>query len=906
MPRFLVLTQLNPNDQPLRITNGRGLPHGKQRGNAEMNQGESDSFLFLKQFWPDLHELGLKAERVGSVEPDIAAIRLRSFTEAMVEKLEAPLEIAFDINARQFDKLRQIEETRLLDRRLLAKFHTIRKLGNNAAHNKAVDPNLIEALIDDAWSLATWFCRFMRPEIEWLIPPRSKADGANAAPTAMDASAPAAEFNGVLKFPDDRARRIRDEVARAMAQVDPRARQLRTQISLKDAFTEKLTDDQNACLDALEAFFANQEQRIFLLKGYAGTGKTFLAKGLTEYLSAQGRDFKLGAPTGRAAKNISEKTGQTARTLHSLIYNFSDLKEFSDDENRDDETFKFYADVKVNDDQANAVYIIDEASLISDVYAENEFFRSGTGYLLQDLLTYIGFENSENDRKIILIGDPAQLPPVNMKQSPALDAKYLLDRFGRRSTEYELKEVLRQKADSGVLRNVLPLRESIAKGVFNSLHISFDDDVQHIHADEVVPVYMAARAMSATDLPIIVTHSNSEAADFNGAIRTAIFPGFDHVTPGDRLIITANTSVGERFLANGEFVLVEDVQSTTEQRIVASRNRAPETLTFRDIEISVANADGDATLLLVKILDDFLHNKDASLSSARQRALYVDFKNRHPDLNPRKDKKNFTQVLRNDPYFTALRAKFGYAVTCHKAQGGEWSHVIVSCRKDGEPRNPDNFRWLYTAMTRSSDKLYLLNPPEVRIKTVESANPEESEAFHRDVRSKVDDLLKGTEIEIEHIDHNNYQEAFYLRLGDETARANISYNGKYKIGAITLPYSNPLSDQLRMVLAPLIGQTATRDADTQTSPSRPFLKKFHDQLLPLMDARQIRVASPKEYAYHQRYSFARGDHFTEVNIYYDGKDRLTRCAPLNAERLSASARDLLTEVLEVITSEIIP
>jgi hypothetical protein len=896
--------------------NTRELPVFSKSAESAMSQAESDSFQFLQPFWPDLHDLGRKAERAGTADPDSAAMRLRNFAEAMVAKLEEPLGIAFESKATQFDKLRQIEDAHLLDSRLLAKFHTIRKLGNKAAHNHAFDPQHVENLIDDAWSLAAWFCRYVRPEVEWVIPPRGMP--ADAAPPNDAAANPATGFFDFMKSPDDRTRRIREDVAAAMDQVDPRVRQLRTRMSLREAFAETLTGDQSACLDALEAFFADPQRRIFLLKGYAGTGKTFLAKGLTEYLAAQGRDFRLGAPTGRAAKIISEKTERPARTLHSLIYNFGDVKEFADAETRDSETFKFFAEIRANQDQANAVYIIDEASLVSDKYSEGEFYRSGSGYLLQDLMTYVGFDNSDNDRKIIFIGDPAQLHPVGMNSSPALDADHLSKQYGCKPAEFELKEILRQKAGSGVLRNVQPLRDSLANSVFSGLNFEFDDDVRHIRAEEVLPVYLDARADCGSDFPIIITHSNAEAATLNSAVRNAIFPGRDVVGAGDRLLITANSSVGERFLANGEFVEVAEAGNAVESRSVTVNNRNKETgqveptrvdLRFRNLQIIVPADDGSEMLLQVKVLDTLLHDRQATLEAIEQRALYIDFKIRHPHLRREHDKQTYTQVLRDDPYFNALRAKFGYAVTCHKAQGGEWRHVIVSCRNNGEPRNDDNFRWLYTAMTRSSEKLYLLNPPIVRLKPI-GASSADQHGFRQALRGSVKKYLADTGIEIDYVAPNQYQEAFYLRRGAETARINVSYNGRFKIGSITAPQPNPLSDQVRNLLAPLSGQTAQAappegGASQEPVPSKPFLQKLHDQLVLVFGARQIRV-SFKEQNYAQRYTFARSNDAVEVNIYYDKKDRLKRFVPLNADRLSASAKLLLDEVSEVLKLEIIP
>lgn len=393
-----------------------------------MIEDHADSFRFLRRFWPDLHDLGRKAEQAGPHEPDLAAIRLRGLTEAMVIELFGHLGLQYDPAHSHFDRLVLLENADLLDARLLSKFHVIRKVGNNAAHNGKVTQAQAEDLLEDAWSLSCWFCRFMRPDVEWLTPARQNATNlpASSLARAEDVSVerqrtvPSKPSN-VLKFPEERVWRIREQVSRAMAQVDPRVRQLRTTITLHEAFTESLSGDQVACLDALATFLASPEQRIFLLKGYAGTGKTFLAKGITEYLSAQGRAFRLAAPTGRAAKIISEKTGRGARTVHSAIYNFGDLKEYAaGDQELGSETFKFYAEIASNRDQANTVYIVDEASLLSDVYSESEFFRSGTGYLLQDLISYVGFEHGETDRKIIFVGDPAQLPQWGCPLPPRL------------------------------------------------------------------------------------------------------------------------------------------------------------------------------------------------------------------------------------------------------------------------------------------------------------------------------------------------------------------------------------------------------------------------------------------------------------------------------------------------------
>ena len=898
-----------------------------------MTSTGAGGFGFLQQFWPDLAELGRKAEQVDGQEPELVAIRLRGLTEAMVVKLVRHLGLPDDPNEAHFDRLVRLEHADLLDARLLAKFHAIRKLGNNAAHNRKVTNQQASTLLEDAWSLSCWFCRFIRPDVEWLTPPRrapAHEPIAEISPPDRQPTASGGKSN-VLQFPEDRVQRIREQVARAMSQVDPRIRQLRTRITLHEAFTENLSDDQSACLDLLNGFLSDREQRIFLLKGYAGTGKTFLAKGITEFLAAQGRAFRLAAPTGRAAKVISEKTGREARTIHSQIYDFGDLREYAaGDDEIGSETFKFYAEIASNQDQANTIYLVDEASLLSDVYSESEFFRSGTGYLLHDLIRYVGFDSGETDRKIIFVGDPAQLPPVGMSTSPALDAEYLNQHFGLKAVEYELKEVLRQKADSGVIRNVMPLRESLSTGTFSSLGFTFDADVQRLRVDDLLPLYMESRAAAGPTAPIVITRSNSEAAGLNRSIRDLLFPGFDFVVQGDRLIVAANALVEKVFLANGEFVEVVEAETAVERRMVRLRQRNGNTddvdsidvpLVFRDIRLAVTSTDGSERVLATKILDDLLHGDRAGLDALQQRALYVDFLKRHPDLKKGNDRARLSQILRQDPYFNALRVRFGYAVTCHKAQGGEWEHVFVSCPSTKDPRFADYFRWLYTAMTRSSSKLYLIDPPEIRIKVVGIPLPNLEggdtmtsplDDFRTGVLNRVRQAIDGTNIEIIDVAHHQYQEAFYFRRDLDNARVNISYNGRFAITAVGVPPGGGFSEQLADLLRPLMGQSgnpATQDTANDPGsrvPNRPFLKSFHDRLVPLLDTKGIKVTGLKEQAWSQRYTFERESELAVVDIFYDSKDRITTCMPAPGKRFNMLDGKLLPEVLKILVEEITP
>lgn len=918
----------------------------KGDGGSVEGVNDAEGFKFLEPFWPDLHETSRKAERAVLHTPDLAAIRLRAFTESMVAHLLDHLDLP-SAQTSQFDRLVLLEKVDLLDRRLLAKFHAIRRLGNNAAHNHPVTPAQVETMLEDAWSLGCWFCRFMRPDVEWFTPTRMPHGSTRAgiqqeeAPESADRQSTASgPPSSIVPFPVDRIRRVREQVAKAMAQIDPRARALRTRISMQDAFSEDLNVDQRSCLSALSDFLGDREQRLFLLKGYAGTGKTFLVKGITEYLAAQGRDFQLLAPTGRAANVMREKTGREARTLHGSIYDYSDLHEYRDGDVDALETFKIIASIRSNRDQANTVYIVDEASMLADVYSESDFYRSGTGYLLQDLMTYMGFDHSENDRKIIFVGDPAQLPPVGMSSSPALDPEYLRKHFNLRPIEYELKEVVRQKADSGLIRNVMPLRESLAKASFGSLNFEFGEDVSRAQTDDVIPLYVAAR--DAGRQPIIITHSNAEAAAFNRAVREQLHPGAEFVTAGDTLIVTANALVGGRFLANGEFVEVINAEPVVDRRTLTLKQRNPDTnvveeteiaLTFRDVEVAIALPDGAKSVVNVKLLDDHLHRNEPGLSSIEQRALYIDFLKRHPDLRAESARVRRGMVMRQDPYFNALRAKFGYAVTCHKAQGGEWTDVFVSCPTGRDPRTADYFRWLYTAMTRSSQTLHLVNPPEVRIKPVgdswwretdntrpplampitegsvelERSSPQEQ--FRADVLARVRSLLVDTQVAIDDVAHHSYQEAYYFSRGVDAGRVNIGYNGQYRISSITIPKTGNFEDELRQLFAPLLNHGSLglprSNSVPDVGPTAPFLKEMHDRLVPLLTAQGIGVASLEELQWCQRYTFSRGDEVARIDIFYDGRNRIRSCMPLRPKS-AAAPPPLLAEVMEILTMELAP
>lgn len=902
-----------------------------------MSDFADPDFRFLQNEWPEIYDLAVRARQAIVTDPDVSAVRLRSFTERMVENLFGHFGLPVAAEQSQYDRLLLLERDKLLERRLLAKFHTIRKFGNDGAHGGKVSSERAEDLVYDAWTLGCWFARLMRPEINWLIHPYGQGLGKeNLEIDSLDQLPHTDESQtrgNVVAFPEDRVRRIRQEVAAALAKVDPETRDLRTRMSLREAFTEELNGDQSACAEALEAFLNDPAQRIMLLKGDAGAGKTFMAKGLVEYLASQGRQYVVGAPTGRATKIIGEKTGRQARTVHSLIYDYGNLRRLGDHEeiSSGSASFKVYANVAQNRASANAVYIVDEASLISDAFSESEFFRSGSGYLLKDLLEYVAMQTPGTDRKIVFIGDPVQLPPVGMNTSPALDGDYLDRHYGFRPSEYRLTDIVRQGAKSSILSNVKPLRKGVEEASFGSLTFDFDDEVMRLGQGDLIPTYLQT-VRTTGHQPIVITRSNREAAEINRAVRAELFSGHEHVKAGDRLIVTSNTFVGGSFLANGEFVEVHAAEPVVERRSVRLTRRVGDTdqtekvdieLLFRDIDISMRMENGEIAVHGVKVVDTLLHNRNPGLSADEQRALYVDFLRRHPEIR-NADSRDLTAAIRQDPYFNALRAKFGYAVTCHKAQGGEWDDVIVLCPGGGDPRNEDVYRWLYTAMTRARSRLFLVNPPEVRIKLagpslqglalggVEGAAYHAGKtplaAFREAFLARSRTALEGSGISIDDVAHHQYQEVLYCSRGTDGCRASLSYNKNFQLRSLTINPEGPLANDLRERISPLIGLTLGSDVvgqqKNEPSSSRPFITIFDEQFRRLLAGRNISVDSTQEHPWSLRYRTSRGGRQATIDIYFDGRHRFTRCMPIKPDE-SADGMALMREVVEIVTTEIV-
>lgn len=719
-----------------------------------------------------------------------------------------------------------------------------------------------------------------------------------------------------------------------------------------------LTPGQSEVVIHLGNFLDSDTHDVFVLKGHAGTGKTFLIDSLIKLLRAQHRTYALSAPTGRAAKVIQEKTQADASTIHGMIYDFDKIEEHKTEGVKGSETYKLIVSLSVNASPADTVFITDEASLISDQYSEAEFFQFGSGYVLRDLMNFVNFDNNKHRKKLILIGDNAQLSPVGMSFSPALSTDYLRENFGVRVFDYEFSDVVRQKADSGILKNVQPLRESLESGVFNKLKFDTEPtDVDRIGMDQVVSTFLEASGNRVNNTSVVITRSNAEASMFNRSIRERLFLGQPAAAPGDKLMVVKNTKVSGIRIANGDFAIVRSISDDRKVRWVTLRRKNEETgvveempvqLSFREAELGFRLVDGSAVFVTTNILENLLYEDRPQLSSDENKALYVDFCQRYADL--RKDQQAFRQALLDDPFFNALRVKFGYAITCHKAQGSEWDTAIVSCTSLGNPLAADNFRWLYTACSRARSHLFLIDPPKIEIgsgiktaglalsllnastspssvegiaapRHLAAAEPESTALndpghpapadFREAIRQRVEALLAGIAIEIEGIDHNQYQEAYFFRRGESQARINICYNGKLKITRVIAAQSDELTDLLMAELSGMVGEScaalpgstpggAAASGVQGPSFAHQFLEEFHHKLSSRMKAHAIDVAGLEQKQWFQRYSFQRLGEHAALDIYYNGKHVFTKCQPVG-NVLEPSV--LLRDVIEILTVE---
>lgn len=460
----------------------------------------------------------------------------------------------------------------------------------------------------------------------------------------------------------------------------------------------KLTKEQEAVFDQIKEFIREGlPYQIFILKGYAGTGKTTLVRFLLKWMSEL-KKFEpvLLASTGRAAKVLQSKSGHPAFTVHSHIYSFEVLEESGTTSDGKKGQLSLNFSLKSPTYKTpQTIYIVDEASMLSHLSNnQNTFTRFGSGSLLRDLFEFVG------SNKIIFVGDPAQLPPVKGENafSPALSAAFLEKDLKKAAKEVELTEILRQRKGHPILSLATRLREIINTRRYPDWTIEMEFSgtsiYRHFGQARMITKYLEVVG-EEWDQAIILTHSNKQAYYLNKNIRKRIFDNRPphHLQKGELLMVAQNSYYVP--LANGDQVVVRKIKPAGKKA----------GFFFLDVEVeSIHNSENHKTLLL----HDFLFQPDANLDPERQRALLIDFDKRICAKGIVRNSKEYKEAMVSDPYLNALRTKFGYAVTCHKSQGGEWPHVFINLSNTLNFLPPEErFRWLYTAVTRAQKSLNL-------------------------------------------------------------------------------------------------------------------------------------------------------------------------------------------------------
>ena len=463
---------------------------------------------------------------------------------------------------------------------------------------------------------------------------------------------------------------------------------------IREAMGMVPTAEQEHAIDVFSLFMTDRDDHVvMILRGSAGTGKTTLAGAIVRAMNVLKQKMILLAPTGRAAKVFALNAGHPAYTIHRRIYrqkSAGDISAFNLNFNNNRDT----------------LFMIDEASMIANQgYGESAF---GSGCLLDDLMQFV---YSGQNCRMVLIGDKAQLPPVGEDESPALMSD-VLRAYGMKVYECDLNQVLRQSEDSGILWNATRIRTLIDDWILPKIRFQGFADIVRVPGDELIESLATSYSRVGMDETMVITRSNKRANIYNQGIRNTVLDREDELCRGDQLMIVKNNyywteqSKEISFLANGDIAVVQRVRNVQEL------------FGFRFADVTMTLPDYDSYELTATVILDSLTTESPALSREQQEQLYNAVMEDYADIPLKADR---IKQLKKDKYFNALQIKFAYAVTCHKAQGGQWAHVYIDQGyMTDDMLTPDYIHWLYTAFTRATEKLFLVNWPTTQIE--ESTN----------------------------------------------------------------------------------------------------------------------------------------------------------------------------------------
>jgi hypothetical protein len=668
-----------------------------------------------------------------------------------------------------------------------------------------------------------------------------------------------------------------------------------------------LTSDQRTALVKIEAFLQSEDQ-VFILKGYAGSGKTTLIKGIIEYFKSNKRMVQVMAPTGRAAKVLRDKTGM-GETIHKGIYNFEKLETIKDESvDVAEKSYEYFFPLKIQT-ETNRIAIVDETSMVSNMLSKHELFRFGSGVLLTDLLSYM--QLSQTGNKIIFVGDPAQLPPVTDSSSAALNEGFFL-KLGIPCSSFEMTQVARQRENSLILKNAMKIRDLLKTTNRNELVLEQDGiECIQIPSHEVHENYLRDFPMPEVGNGVIISYSNEQCLSYNQMVRKEMFPGKTQVTEGDILLINNNNyhTYGVE-LFNGDMAKVIGVsdQITTQTAPVYDKGvRINVRLEFRDIIIRLPHHDQD---IHCKIIDSLLNSPKRDLTIYEMKALYINFVMRFEDEQKLRESEGlkkykqgaeeFKEKLKHDPFFNALRVKYGYAITCHKAQGGEWEKTYV----DFYGRvglNDSLLRWCYTAITRASRVLTLINQPNItsisklqfspigKMGTTPAnaigyqnvpLTPYHNEASHAAKRLKyfeVVEKISDTPFVLERVESREYQEMYHFSYDGNSLRLDTGHDAAGIFRDFKAVSSNTAATELIKILDQPFHQLVTLNYQ----PSKDFLETLYSKIQVACNELEIDILNIDEQIekYFVNYFFQTSGRVSYIQFYFKMNGQFTTAMP---------------------------
>lgn len=714
----------------------------------------------------------------------------------------------------------------------------------------------------------------------------------------------------------------------------------------------KLTSQQESALCAVREFINDPDTTVFILRGYAGTGKTTMIQSIIHAVEPMRPHCKLMAPTGRAAKMLKERTGHNASTIHRAIYDLDKIEATDLDENggpvgspiQVDEVRRTEAKeidrlhicfkIRTLDNEHapdKCLCIVDEASMISSIKSCEEMLHFGTDVLLDDLMTYL---QPLKGGKVLFIGDPAQLPPVGDNKSAALCEQYFIDR-GIKVCSAELTEVVRQAGESTILKNAMMIRDILNSKVRNSIEFEKGLDTVDINATGVAETYCNLVSSPCIGESVVICFSNSMVKDYNDAIRELYFPGATDIVAGDILqIVKNNVGVHDGLdLFNGDFVKVIAASNTTETLsapvwadLGKGREKVHVSVTFRDVTLQLE----DGTQMNCKIIDDLLNNRERGLNQLQILSLYINFKMRfnesvkHLNLTASTKEDMYYKALKRDPYYNAVQAKYGYAITAHKSQGGEWKSVFVDYTgRTG--LNDDSLRWCYTATTRAIDTLYGINFPSATPLSKLVINPilkyskPAKEAFSFGIQSNdsllpesatpaqkaklycVKGNLSNRRVMIERIDLLQFVDRYHLQTPDGEVVVDCQYNGTGMYTNYRSQGQNPFLEEILECFR----DESRMEFCTDYIPKANQMAVLFSTMLSICDDLDITITNIVEHSgqFYVAYYLKTSARFSQILFYFKNNGFITHAIPSS----ELGANDVkMTELIKKLNRDIAP